>query len=261
MHKLVRAGLLSLLAAAAFAVVPAAAQQCTAASGPNAIALVELYTSEGCDSCPPADRWLGELAKRGFGADRVVALALHVDYWDHLGWKDPYARAAFAARQRELVKLNGGRVVYTPQVLLNGRDYRRWNDASTFANDLRAVNTRPARATIELGLKPGGQATAEVTATATVKDPADQRDAGLLVALYEDGLSTTVTAGENKGVTLRHERVVREWFGPLALDQGRIELRRAVMLPARSKVSGAVAFVQHRKTGEVLQAVGLPACS
>lgn len=233
--------------------------ECRATSGANTVALIELYTSEGCDSCPPADRWLNELSRHGVGSDKALGLALHVDYWDHLGWKDPYARAAFAVRQREQVKLGGGRVSYTPQVMINGRDYRRWGQAGALASELRAINTRPSRAQISLALKRGGQATAEVQASATVADGTVASDSALYVALYEDGLSTVVTAGENRGVTLRHDRVVREWFGPLALDAGRIELRRALMLPVRSKVSGAVAFVQHRKSGEVLQALGVGA--
>ncbi len=233
--------------------------ECRATSGANTVALVELYTSEGCDSCPPADRWLNELTRRGVGADKAVGLALHVDYWDHLGWKDPYARAAFAVRQREQVKLGGGTVSYTPQVMVNGRDYRRWSQHSSLANELRAINARPARAQITLALRRGGQATAEVQASATVPESAAAGDAALYVALFEDGLLTKVTAGENRGVTLRHDRVVREWFGPLALEGGRIDLRRALMLPVRSNVSGAVAFVQQRKTGEVLQALGVSA--
>jgi hypothetical protein len=237
-----------------------AATECSATSGPATVALIELYTSEGCDSCPPADRWLAEMARRGFGPDKAVGLSLHVDYWDQLGWKDPFARAAFSVRQREQVRLGGGTVSYTPQIMLNGRDYRRWSTASGFVSDIAAINARPSRATISLTLRPGGQATAEITASAAVKDSVAQRHAALFVALYEDGLFTNVTAGENKGVTLRHDRVVREWFGPLALEGGRIDLRRAIMLPARSKVSGAVGFVQDRKSGEVLQALGVAAC-
>ncbi len=235
---------------------------CSAVSGSSTVALLELYTSEGCDSCPPADRWVGELGKRGFGTDRIVPIALHVDYWDYLGWKDPYARSTFTARQREVVKLGGGAVVYTPQILVNGRDYRRWSSASSFAGDLKAINDRPARATIALSLKPSGQSTAEVSAAVTNIDPAHRAKAALYVAIYEDGLSMNVTAGENKGVRLKHDRVVREWFGPFGLDgSGKIDLHRAVMLPARSKISGVVAFVQNRRNAEILQALDVPACS
>src|SRR4051812_22348452 len=88
--------------------------QCSAASGERRVPLLELYTSEGCDSCPPADKWLSELPGRGFGPDRVVALAYHVDYWDYIGWRDPYAQARFSEGQRFVNARNGDRGIYTP---------------------------------------------------------------------------------------------------------------------------------------------------
>src|SRR4029079_9042142 len=99
---------------------PLQAGECKARSGAHTTALVELYTSEGCDSCPPADRWLAALASRGHGPDRLVPIALHVDYWDYIGWKDPYAKALFSSRQRKLAQVMRAKIVYTPQVLLQG---------------------------------------------------------------------------------------------------------------------------------------------
>src|SRR5882672_8121679 len=97
------------------------AAECTVRSGPEANALVELYTSEGCSSCPPADRWISSFAN---GADkRVVPLAFHVSYWDYIGWKDTFADERYTERQRALAKAAGARSVYTPQVILAGRDY------------------------------------------------------------------------------------------------------------------------------------------
>ena len=104
--------------------MPAQATPCSAQSAGTTTALVELYTSEGCDSCPPADRWLSSLGARGYAPDRVVPIALHVDYWDYIGWKDPYARQAYSARQRKMASLARAAMVYTPQVLLQGRDFR-----------------------------------------------------------------------------------------------------------------------------------------
>jgi hypothetical protein len=88
---------------------------CDARSGPKTAALVELYTSEGCSSCPPADRQLSRLRQALDPAAKVVPLALHVGYWDYIGWKDPYAQAAFGERQNRLVHANQRRTVYTPQ--------------------------------------------------------------------------------------------------------------------------------------------------
>src|SRR6476659_11420511 len=118
-----------LLAVLASCLMSAAqAQKCTARSGDKTAVLVELYTSEGCNSCPPADRWLSGVA-RTYPRDRVVPLALHVDYWDYIGWKDPYARREFSQRQRRLSQLQRASFVYTPQVLVQGRDFPGWGSA------------------------------------------------------------------------------------------------------------------------------------
>src|SRR6478736_1935465 len=125
--------------------------QCVAKSGPNTAALVELYTSEGCSSCPPADRWLSSLSAQGYVPERVVPLALHVDYWDYIGWRDRYAKHEFSLRQRKLSQLQRMALVYTPQVLLQGKDFPRWGSAA-FDSAVAAINARPARARIALAV-------------------------------------------------------------------------------------------------------------
>ena len=202
----------------------------------------------------PARRRLAAQAA-GSGAGAVVPLSFHVDYWDYIGWKDPFASPAFGARQRELAAITRARVVYTPQVMLGGRDYRGWGSGTRFAADVRAVNAVPARAEIALVVAGG-----EVRASATVPKVEDRTDAALYVAVYENGLANKVTAGENRGATLHHDFVVREWWGPIALDRaGATELVRKPA--ARGLANGGVAaFVQSRRTGEVLQALALPAC-
>lgn len=253
-----RAGLLLALCVA----VPAQAEPCRAESGAHTTALVELYTSEGCDSCPPADRWLSALGGRGFTAQKVVPIALHVDYWDYIGWKDPYAKAAFSARQRKLSQVMRGKVVYTPQVLLQGEDFRRWYTPA-FDEAVARINARPARARISLALEARREGSFAVEADAEIRDPAQRADAALYVASYENKLVSPVIAGENRGKTLAHDYVVFEWIGPLSFGpDGRIALRQALpLLPkAVPEHSGVVAFIQNRSTAEVLQALMLPAC-
>src|SRR5260370_697668 len=116
------AGAAYALLIAAF-MAPASATQCVARSGERTVALVELYTSEGCSSCPPADRWLSSIG-RTFPSDRVVPLALHVDYWDYVGWKDPYARREFSQRQRRLSQLHRTAPRYAPPGLVPGPAFR-----------------------------------------------------------------------------------------------------------------------------------------
>ena len=119
------------------------AAQCTAQSGPGTAALVELYTSEGCSSCPPADRWLSTLSSAP--SSSVVPLALHVDYWDYIGWKDPYAKREFSLRQRKLTLLQRLALVYTPQVMLQGQDFRGWEPRRSNKRSHRSTRGRPAR--------------------------------------------------------------------------------------------------------------------
>ena len=121
MNRLTTVTLLIGVAGAGLAVAAEAASTCSAQAG-AATTVVELYTSEGCSSCPPADRWLSTLKNR----PDVVALAFHVNYWDQLGWPDRFASAAFTERQRQLMAPSGSRYVYTPQVIANGQDWRGW---------------------------------------------------------------------------------------------------------------------------------------
>jgi hypothetical protein len=247
--------------AAAVLMTPAEAARCRASTGPHTTALVELYTSEGCDSCPPADHWLQGLAGRGLAPDRVVPLSLHVNYWDYIGWKDPYAQQRFADRQRKLAQVTRARIVYTPQVLLQGQDFRGWGGRA-FEEAVVAINARPPRAGISLALEGGRRDTLAVEVRAELLGPGEEADAALYLATYENRLVSRVAAGENRGRTLSHDYVVFEWLGPIAFAGRRIEQRRVLpLLPnAVPANSGVAAFVQDRRTAEVLQALMLPAC-
>ena len=218
--------------------------------------------SEGCSSCPPADRWLSGLSAQGYVPERVVPLALHVDYWDYIGWKDPYAKRVFSQRQRKLTQLQRLALVYTPQVMLQGQDFRGWGTPA-FEQALAKINARPARADIALELLPAGSSTLTVRVSATLLDTAQAEEAGLYLAAYESRLESRVSAGENRGRTLSHDHVVLEWQGPLAFSGSRLILERALpLLPGAQRAnSGAVAFVQNRRTAEVLQVLMLPSCA
>jgi hypothetical protein len=237
---------------------PAAeAAQCTAESGAGTTALVELYTSEGCSSCPPADRWLSSLGKR-YEPRRLVPLALHVDYWDYIGWKDPYARREFALRQKKLSALQRMAFVYTPQVVLQGRDFRAWAERG-FDEAVARINAQPAKASLRLSILAEDAGGLEVEASARAQPSAD---AVLYIAAYRSRLESQVKAGENRGRILSHDYVVLEWQGPIALGPDRrVERRRLALVPGAGPAdSGVAAFVQDRRTGEVLQALLRSAC-
>src|SRR6266852_1419237 len=134
--------LLAAIAVAFTFAARAADPACSTYTGPHTTALVELYTSEGCDSCPAADHWLSSLFGQGFRPDQVVPLALHVSYWDYSGWKDTFAKGEFSVRQRKLAQMKRPVIVYTPQVLLQGQDFRRWSGGE-FSEQVRRSNSRP----------------------------------------------------------------------------------------------------------------------
>jgi hypothetical protein len=224
---------------------PAAdAATCTAASGATRNRLLELYTSEGCSSCPPADRWLSHLPKNS----GVVPLAFHVDYWDRLGWHDPFGQAAFSQRQRARNRSLGW--VYTPQVMLDGEDLRDWQ---------RGLPARPnalARVDLALTLTQAPQRI-EVEATSRFAEPDTAHDAQLYLALTENRLSSKVTAGENARHTLDHDHVVRQLVGPLDPRRARHSFR---LQPGWKAADLKVAAFVLDPRGATLQAMEQAAC-
>ena len=253
--------LLVLLLAALAAGQAAAAPACRATSEALARPLVELYTSEGCDSCPPADRWLSSLSKQQLG-DRAVALALHVDYWDRLGWKDRFGSAGFSQRQREESARSGGEFVYTPQVLLQGRDFPQWQRGAAFEQAIAAVNARPARAVLDLVVHPREGGVVDVDLSARVTDARERTDAVIALALVQNGLASDVKAGENAGKRLQHDHVVRQWRQAVALDSsGAGSGKLSLALPADPGPLSVVLLAENARTGDVLQVLELPLCA
>lgn len=228
---------------------------CRATSPPQTVALIELYTSEGCSSCPPADRWLSRMKLL---PDSAVALSLHVDYWDRLGWKDRFASANLSARQYEQMRRQNTEFVYTPQVLVQGRDFR-WGTGGELAA-ISAINARPARALIELAANPQGDA-ATIDVHVAVPDKRDRARAKVAVALVQDGLVSEVKAGENAGARLEHDHVVRQWRTGLLLDTtGELRDRLRFVLPTDAGQVSIVAFAEDSMTGDILQVLALPMC-
>ena len=233
----------------------AAAQSCNVTSAAQRTALVELYTSEGCSSCPPADK---QLSLIGSPANtNVVAMALHVNFWDYIGWKDPFARAEYTERQRWLIGVNGSRTLYTPHFFVGGVEIR---DRSKVGAAIRTQAAKAAGAQLRLSAARGAGGTFEVQVVAA--DASAEAPLALYAALTENGLSSRVTAGENAGSHLAHDHVVRRWLGPVALRNGAARLEAsAVLTPEQLKKGVAVlAFVQNTRTGDVLQALTTGTC-
>jgi len=163
--------------------------------------VVELFTSQGCSSCPPADKVLSSLATAGKVGDRaVVPLAFHVDYWNDLGWADPFSREAWTERQQRYSSAlgQGGRV-YTPQLVIAGRAHVVGSNRSAVTDGITAA---PAPAQLDASIE---WSASSATITATAPD-----GAAAYVAIYEDNVTTSVERGENAGETLRNDHIVRK---------------------------------------------------
>lgn len=177
-----------------------------ASSSKHPVALIELYTSQGCSSCPPADEWLGSLEKSGIENNQAVPLALHVDYWDYIGWKDQFSQKYFTKRQYQYRKTNHSSSVYTPQIIFNGYDVRRVTLNKSF-DELRQM-TAPvyfnvaAETVDEKRLK---------LAINFERIDTISKNSRVVVVLAENNLVGKIKSGENAGRTLIHNHVVRVW--------------------------------------------------
>ncbi|MFN0133554.1 MAG: DUF1223 domain-containing protein [Phycisphaerales bacterium] len=221
------------------------------------IAVVELFTSEGCSSCPPADELMSKInaaeRKRGTG---VILLTFHVDYWDRLGWPDRFGSADATKRQRDYAAAMRKESVYTPQVVVNGTtecigsDEEKVYRAIRVARQTVAATEVTARATLE----PDAKETPPKPRTLTIDYAAPTVPSGAVAwaFLVEDGLSTQVKAGENSGKTLRHDRVVRA----MASEPARAEGKLTLTIPADASVSmlGVAIVIQDVQTRRVLGA-------
>ncbi|MBC5786247.1 DUF1223 domain-containing protein [Ramlibacter sp. USB13] len=229
-----------LLVAACLVPAAHASSSCRAQSPALRTPVVELYTSEGCSSCPPADRWLSAL-KQEAAAGRVVVQGFHVSYWDRLGWVDRFAAPAHNARQREIAARTRSPNVYTPQLVRDGRDARDYAAP-------RAGN-EPAGAVIRLE-----RAQVQALADVTPRVPGARWAAYWTVT--EHGHASKVRAGENAGEFLQHDFVVRQ-FVPAGTHAGtqRLEFRPMAAEEGHPQQVNLVVF--DPATGIPLQALSL----
>lgn len=220
------------------------ASRAAADSADPAPVLVELFTSQGCSSCPPADRLLTRLVEQ----DRVIALAFHVDYWNYIGWTDPFSSKTWSDRQRGYAAVFGSNRIYTPQLVVNGR----WEAVGSDAREVDRL-LRDARGSLrdELSLEIE-ESTAGLTVRLSAPGPMGARRAWLAVA--ESGFETPVGRGENADHTLRNDNVVRRLEAvelgkhvPVELDsEWRRDRLRLVAFLQDSKTLAVTAATQAR---------------
>ena len=230
----------------------------TVTSPPHRVAVLELYTSEGCSSCPPADRWLSKLRDVGISERQLAPLAFHVTYWDYIGWQDRFGQKAFDRRQRETGRHNQLRTVYTPQFVLNGRDFRSYAD---FSQQVRDINQQPAEVHLRLSVQRETSSRYQVELRVDARQSA-LNEVVLYLALLENDLQSQVDAGENEGESLHHDYVVRSLTGPVRLRRPKTggQLTVSFDIPAdwRQPNMQLTGFAQNPDNGEILQAVVMP---
>lgn len=219
-----------------------AAPACEARSGERITPVIELYTSEGCSSCPPADQWVS-----GLKGQDVVVQAFHVAYWDYIGWKDRFAQPAFSARQKEIATRNGLQGIYTPQMVRNGQDWPQWRSA----RQLSDAADQLARVSVVVNRLAGSET---FEARVTPRDPGTAWSAYWTVT--EDGHNSRVKAGENASEYLQHDFVVRQ-FQPVGRYQGAQTLRFVSVAADASHTRRINLVVSQAQTGVPLQAVGM----
>ena len=241
----------------------AANNACENHSGALRAQLIELYTSEGCSSCPPADRWMSALVPKVVTAEEVVPLAFHVDYWDRLGWRDRFADSAYTARQYASAKTSNSGFVFTPQVILAGRNYQDWSNNSSMQKDVQSARAVAPDANIVLRQQPLASGKLELEVQAQLRQGVNLSDVHVYAVLFQNGLVSDVGRGENSGRQLHHDYVVRGLLSSKTVDQsGKIKFQDRFVLPddAQVKAMGVAVFAQDVKTGVVLQAMAAPLC-
>ncbi|MEL6548841.1 MAG: DUF1223 domain-containing protein [Pseudomonadota bacterium] len=207
------------------------------------VTVVELYTSQGCSSCPPADAMLHDMAKQ----DDIIALALHVDYWDYIGWKDEFAQPAFTERQKGYARAAGARSVYTPQMIIGGQDHvigTRPNEVAT-----HLVNHMAKAALVEIETERTGQ---RVRVRAI---PVTRINGEVVVQLvtYRPSSRVEIKRGENAGRTLDYANVVTSWQEARPWS-GRGEYTLTASVPTSEP---AVIIFQRPDHGEIIGAARL----
>lgn len=209
--------------------------------------LLELYTSEGCSSCPPADRWLSTLKSHDQLWTNLIPVAFHVDYWDYIGWKDSFAKTEYSSRQRQYASQGGVRTVYTPGFLLNGREWRNF-----FSNKKLSLGNNKEAGILELNINK------EQLITKFTPAHIQQDQLTLNIAILGFDIETQVLAGENHGRTLKHNFVVLA-YKTVMLDIKDDHYQAQTVLPKlniTAPKTAIIGWINRRGDLHPIQAVG-----
>ncbi|WP_416882004.1 DUF1223 domain-containing protein [Marivita sp.] len=214
----------------------------TASLAQDTPVVVELYTSQGCSSCPPADEMLAHLGQR----DNVIALALHVDYWDYIGWKDKFAHSAFTTRQKGYARSFGSRSIYTPQMVVNGVTDVVGNRPMDVTDQVQAHAAKGLP--VPLTLKRSGN---QLTISAPAASGLAEADVFLI--RYTPSETVSIPRGENAGKKLAYSHIVTEW-SDIGDWNGRAPLSSSVSVSGSAPI---VVLIQKKGYGPIFAAARL----
>ena len=243
----------SLLLFGMSALASAQTLQCAASSSAHVMPVVELYTSEGCSSCPPADKWASTFKEKS-AAGEVIVQSFHVGYWDYIGWVDRFAAPAYTQRQQAIASRNNLRGIYTPQVVVGGKDWPQWS--SLRAQNLKTSNAEVAKVHIATRRVGVDQFEADITPLPTWQ--------GASWSAYwtvtEHGHNSKVLSGENSGELLKHDFVVRQLvqagsYKTSDAASQKLNFRSIAATPGHARQVNLVVF--DTPTGSTVQAVSL----
>ncbi|HEV8181853.1 MAG TPA: DUF1223 domain-containing protein [Candidatus Angelobacter sp.] len=238
---------LAILVVAVISICMAVLAKTTEPGVPRKAVVVELFTSEGCSSCPPADELLTHLRQDLSAKNiQVIPLGFHVDYWNSLGWKDRFSSADYSRRQEQYTQSLRVDGPYTPEMVVDGVVEFVGNDAGHAQRSIREAASQPEVATVKIS-------SAADQLAVQVKAPSSSKDAQVVLAITEDNLTTQVGSGENGGRTLHHAAVVRELRQLGRLHEGSFEANVPLKLDKDWKRADlrAVVFVQEGGTGKI----------
>lgn len=230
-----------------------------AESGDKQAAVMELFVSEGCGKCPPAERWVETLPEQGFDRHQLIVLSFHIDYLNQQkGWVDRFAKPRYTERQKQMAQLNLYQTVFTPEFFIGGEVVHNWRqhglEVIEFINQFDPEADMTLRAE-----KQAGQLAIHTRVSVTGKE--NQQFAKLYLAITEDNIISEIHGGDNIGAVFNHQNLVRRWLGPFELDaSGESELSTQVMLEDEWKLDdlSVVAVVQNLNDGFVLQGLSMP---
>lgn len=215
---------------------------------PASPSVIELFTSQGCSSCPPADKLLGEMAKD----KSIITLTFPVDYWDYLGWKDTLASPAYSMRQRDYARSRGDGQVYTPQVVIDGIDHA----VGSRENDIRRAisKTRKSREGLRIPLRVWAEGDVLIIEAGDAPEGTRVRPATIWLALVKKSETVKITRGENRGKSITYHSVVRN-MTPVGRWTGKaVTLRLPKQHLQNTDTDGCTVLLQQDKAGAILAA-------